>query len=207
MDNNPTDVLQDSSPVASESAITQPLNTVAQEVAIVEPTTLVPGSKTPESNLLAALHEERRLRKELEDKLLQAETSILPDTDDVYSDEGKVLKTEISQLRDVVTRLEDEKQVERTIAQFPALKDFTGEFDSFRKEYPRHKLENVAKLFLTEKGIIGETRIGLEKQTGGSKEPQKSGYTNDEIADLRKNNFKKYQQMLSEGKLRGGDIK
>lgn len=207
METTPTDVLQGSSPVASESAITQPAPIIAQEETIVEPT-LPTGAKTPSENLYAALAEERRLRKEAEDKLLQAQTSILPDTDDdVYSDEGKVLKTEISQLRDVVTRLEDEKQVERTIAQFPALKDFTGEFDSFRKEYPRHKLENVAKLFLTEKGIIGETRIGLEKQTGGSKEPQKSGFTNDEVADLRKNNFKKYQQMLSEGKLRGGDIK
>lgn len=206
MENTTPDVLQDSSPVASESAITQPLVT-SPEVAIVEPTTLPTGAKTPSENLYAALAEERRLRKEAEDKLLQAETSILPDTDDVYSDEGKVLKTEISQLRDVVTRLEDEKQVERTIAQFPALKDFTGEFDSFRKEYPRHKLENVAKLFLTEKGIIGETRIGLEKQTGGSKEPQKSGFTTDEIADLRKNDFRKYQQMLLEGKLRGNDIK
>jgi len=207
MDNNPTDVLQDSSPVASESAITQTPSTNVQEVPIVEPTQ-VPGSKTPETNLLAALHEERRRNKELEDKLLQAETSILPDTDDeVYSDEGKVLKNEISQLRETVTRLEDEKQLERTIAQFPALKDFSGEFDTFRKEYPRHKLENVAKLFLTEKGIIGETRIGLEKTTGGSKEPQKSGFTNDEVADLRKNNYKKYQQMLIEGKLRGNDIK
>lgn len=206
METTPTDVLQNSSPAVSENVTTQPSETLP-EVAIVEPTTLPTGSKTPSENLYAALAEERRLRKEAEDKLLQAETSILPDTDDVYSDEGKVLKTEISKLQETVTRLEDERQLERTIAQFPALKDFTGEFDSFRKEYPRHKPENVAKLFLTEKGLLAETRMGLEKQTGGSKEPQKSGFTTDEIADLRKNNFRKYQQMLQDGKLRGNDIK
>lgn len=201
MDTTSNDVQQDSSPVVSENVTTQAPVTVDTEVT-TDTATQVAGSKTPESNLLAALHEERRLRKELEDKL-SIQTSVLPDTDDVYSDEGKALKGEIDSLRTTVQKLEDEKLLEKTLVQFPLLKDFKGEFETFRTDFPRHKLENVAKLFLAEKGLIGsETRIGLEKPTGGDKTPQKSGITSDELKDLRTNNFKKYQQMVSEGKLR-----
>lgn len=198
-DNTPLDVQQNSSPAVSENVQTQTPETVVQEV----PTeTATPGSKTPEANLYAALQEERRMRKELEDKLLQAQTSVLPETDDVYSDEGKLLKGEISQLRETVTRLEEEKLLEKTVAQFPEIKEFRGEFETFRQDFPRHKLENVAKLFLAEKGLLGaESHKGLEKPTGGDKTPRPSGLTIEEVANLRKNDFRKYQQMLQEGKI------
>lgn len=198
---NPQDVPQGSSPVVSEDVQTQvPL--VSTEVVTPETATPIPGSKTPESNLYAALQEERQKRKELEDKLLQAQTSVLPDTDDIFSDEGKVLQQKIEALNSTISRLEDERNLEKTFAQFPALKEFPNEFDSFRKDFPRHKLENVAKLFLSEKGLIGgEPRKGLEKPTGGDKTPQPSGLTSEEVRDLRTNNFKKYQQMLQEGKI------
>ena len=200
-ENTPHDVPQGSSPAVSENVQTQAPVAVATEVH-TETATPAPGSQTPEANLYAALQEERQKRKELEQQLLEANTSVLPDTDEVYSDEGKVLKTEIDSLRSTITKLEDERNLERLVGQFPALKDFRGEFDSFRQEYPRHKLENVAKLFLSEKGLLGgESRIGLETTTGGDKQPQKSGLTVDEIADMRKNDSRKYQQYLMEGKI------
>lgn len=201
METNSLDVQQNSSSAVSEDVTTQ-TPVMSAEVAQSEPVTPAPGSKTPEANLLAALHEERRMRKELEDKLLQAQTSVLPDTDDVYSDEGKILKAEIEKLNSTISRLEDERTLEVTFSKFPELKEFAGDFESFRKDFPRHKIENVAKLFLAEKGLLAtEPRKGLEKPTGGDKTPQSSGLTAEEIKNLRQNDFRKYQQMLLEGKI------
>jgi len=42
----------------------------------------------------------------------------------------------------------------------------------------------------------------LEKPTGGDKIPQKIGMSAEEVKNLRENNYKKYTQMLSEGKIK-----
>jgi hypothetical protein len=95
--------------------------------------------------------------------------------------------------------LEDEKALDKVYAQFPALKEVAAEFEAYKADYPRHKLENVAKLFLQEKGLLDTPRIGLEQPTGGTRVAPTSGMTADDVKNLRENNWAKYQDMVSKG--------
>ena len=196
MDNNP-DVLQGSSPVASEGVTPQEGLPVAPVVTTDIPT---PGSQTPEANLLAALKEERARRKELEEQLNNNATN--PAEDEIFSDEGKALKKQLDDLQLKFNQQEDEKELQKVHSQFPDVKELSAEFDEFRKDYPRHKLENVAKLFRAEKGLLEPVRKGLEQPTGGTRTPMTSGMTADDVKTLRETNFKKYQEMLMNGQLK-----
>lgn len=194
MDNTIADVQQDSSPAAA--SVTAPLT--ADPVVSA-------GDKTPSENLLAALHEEREYNKTLREEInnLRATTNPAPDT---YQDEPDVYK-ELTSLKEKIISLEESKELDALYAKHPALKETTAEFNEFRKEFPRHKLENVAKLFLVEKGLIGtdEPRKGLEQPTGGAKTAPTVGMTAEDVSNLRKNDYKKYTELLRAGKLR--DIK
>jgi len=66
------------------------------------------------------------------------------------------------------------------------------------------KLETAAKAFLVEKDLLSEPkpRKGLEKGSGGTRAQPKTGRTEEEIAELRKNNFRKYMRELKAGTLR-----
>lgn len=204
------DVVGNSSPEVSEDPKTPvdarpeepvvPKESVTPEVKeeiLGEPAT-PKGTKTPEPNLYAALNEEREKRKAaeaerqaLEEELETIKSSVPSD----YSDEGDELKKRIDSLEDKI----ELKDVQAT---YPALRDKAQEFAEFRKQYPRHKLENVAKLFLVEEGLLeAPQRKSLEKPTGGSRIPSPSGMSAEEISDLRQNNFRKYQKLLLEGKI------
>jgi len=188
MENPSNDVNGSSSPVNSEVAQTQEEVVATPEVVVANPTP--PGAKTPPENLYAALAEERRLRKEAEDKLNNLTTST--STDEIYSDEGKVLKQEIDTLKD---KLELQELQEK----YPQLKGLSAEFNEFRQDYPRHKGENVAKLFLSEKGLLESARVGLENPTGGTRTPVNPEMTLQDIENLRKTNYKKYLDMVKKG--------
>ena len=196
MENTP-DVNGNSSPVASEGVIPQTQLPSAPVVTGTPEATPTPGSKTPESNFLAALHEERRLRKELEDKLNNINTTT--PSDEVYSDEGRLLNDKISSLEAKFEQLEIEKVVAQVHSKFPVLKEHSAEFDEFRKEYPRHKMENVAKLFLTEKGLLEVPRKGLESPTGGQRGPSEPQMTTEDVKHLRETNYKLYKEKLNKG--------
>ena len=187
MDQNPTDVLPVSSPAVSEDIKPQTGLPVEPVVTTDKPT---PGDKTPEANLLAALKEERAKRKELEDKITNLTTA--PTDEEIISEEGRVLHAQIQSLQDRIERKDLEDK-------FPALKEFADEFNQFKAEYPRNKMENVAKLFLQEKGLLEVPRKGLEKTTGGQRNPISAEMTADDVKNLRENNFKKYKDMLQKG--------
>ena len=197
MDANPQDVNGVSSPVASEGSITQTQLPEAPVVTSTSPATPVPGSSTPSENLLAALKEERAKRKELEDKLNNLNTTT--PSEEVYSEEGRLLAERIAKLEAREKAIEDERENERVTIQFPALKEMSEEFLEFQKDFPRHKLENVAKIFLSEKGLFEPTRKGLEKTTGGPRTPMTSEMTPQEIENLRKTNYKAYKDKLIKG--------
>lgn len=187
------DVPQVSSPVVSEDSKTQTGLPVAPVVTTDKPT---PGTQTPESNLLAALHEERARRKELEDKLNNLTTTETSD-EDVYSDEGKLLKKHITTLEQKIASIEEEKNLEKIFNQYPLLRDKASDFIEYRNtEHPRAKLESVAKLFLSENGLLEPTRKGLEAPTGGSRTPMTSDMTAADVENLRKTNYRKYKEML-----------
>jgi hypothetical protein len=194
------DVITESSPVSTEVNVESPVELPQ------EPT---PGSKTPQENLLAALKEERAMRKAEEDKRKALEeevqtlkTTTLPDTD-VFSDEGKMLKDKITGVEAQIEALREERELERVHNRYPELKDKSAEFDEFRKDYPRHKLENVAKLFLVEHDLTPtqEPRKGLEQPSGGSKTPIQTGTSAEEVKTLRETNYRKYMELVQAGKI------
>lgn len=171
----------------------------------------IPGSQTPEANHLAALQEERKKRKELSQKVAELEaklTNQVPgSSEDVYSDEGRLLKGEISQLSTELKTLKEEREIARVESQFPQLAGKADELREFATSYPGVALESVAKLYLSEHGLLTAPKKGLEKPTGGSRTPTASGMTAEDVAKLRNTNYKKYTELVMSGKLRPEDIK
>ena len=175
---------------------------------------LLPGDKTPPHLLLKAKQEEAERRRvaEAEVERLKAENELLrssavPNSEDVFSEEGKVIVDQyVKPLQNQVMTLQEELQIKDIVAKFPQLKDFQEDFNEYRKDFPANKLESAAKLFLSEKGLTGTKRKGLEKPTGGDRNPVPSGtMTAAEVADLRKNNHKKYMDMLQKGLIKIAD--
>ena len=169
-----------------------------------------PGSKTEPTELLKSLQEEREKRRlaEEETRLAKEElnkiNSSIPSETDAWSDEGKlIVEKYVNPLKDTISSLEEKLALKDIQATYPMLKEVSSEFDEFRKEYPRHKLDNVAKLFLTEKGLLGTQRAGLEKPTGGPKNQKTPGtMTTAEVKDLRENNYRKYVDMLKKNQIK-----
>lgn len=194
---NTLDVSGTSSPTVSEDLKPQEQLPEAPVVA-TESATLPKGSQTPSENLYAALAEERRLRKEAEEKLKIFNTTT--PTEEVYSDEGRLLNQRIEEQGKVIVQLQEERELERLFNKFPLLGEKADEFKAYREtEHPRAKLESVAKLFLSDNGLLEPTRRGLESPTGGPRTPMTSEMTKEDVEDLRKNNYKKYKDMLIKG--------
>jgi len=187
------DVSQDSSP---ESQL--------PDAPVVTPANVTPpvGAQTPQENLYAALAEERQRRKEAEAKLNNIATED-PSEPDVISDEAKILKGHIDTLSAKISQMEEDKSIEKLCVEYPLLKENLDKFNDFRlAEHPRAKIESVAKIYLAENGLLESRRVGLENPTGGGRAPVSKGMTSDDIANLRKNNWKKYQDLLSKGLLK-----
>lgn len=207
MEQNSQDVPQVSSPAASEGVTPQP-QSVVEPAPAPTPAPPIPGSNTPESNLLAALQEERelrkeesRLRREAEDKLRQLGAD--PSQPSYISDEGKQLKSEVDSVRGELAQIKDERALDALFIQYPLLKENVDKFRAFREsEHPQMKIESVAKLFLVENGLLESQRVGLENPTGGDRAPvAKNGMSPEEVSNLRQNNWPKYQDLLSKGLL------
>lgn len=150
---------------------------------------------------------ERLKKLEAEKKDLEelAKNNIKDDpSDEVFSDEGKALKNQISSLEGKITSIEEERNLERLYNQYPLLREKAGEFIEYRKaEHPKAKIESVAKLFLAENGLLEPTRKGLEKPSGGTRIPGASGtMTSQEAETLRTTNYKKYREMVKAGTLK-----
>lgn len=167
-----------------------------------------PGSKTPPENLLEALKEERRQRQALAQELELLKTSA-PSTaqPEVFSDEGLALQNQIKALEKTILTEREEGKLERLRSQNPALRDKSDEFDEFRKEYQGIPIEKVARLFLSEKGLLSSPeRKGLESPIGGDKTPS-PGLSEADVKRMRENNPRKYLKALQEGKINPADIR
>lgn len=181
-----------------------------QAVAIEEVATepVLPGSKTDSSLLLESLQEEREKRrileeekKLLEQKLVEKENSSTFSDEEIYSDEGKILKGQISNLKSELSEVKTELTKERLISTNPIFKEKWEEFEEFRSN-PENKgmnMRTAAKAFLVENGLLEPTRKGLEKPTGGQRTPISSGMTADEVKTLRQTNYTKYKEMIQKG--------
>lgn len=130
--------------------------------------------------------------------------------EDLFSDEGKLLRTEILSLKETLSKFEKEKEEQTIYSQYPQLQDKKDEFIEFSNDPDNVgiKKEKLVKLFLLEKGLLDSKpqRKGLEKPTGGSKSVHKSGIAQDEIKRLRENQPRRYQQYIQSGKINPDEI-
>ncbi len=190
--------------VNGEPTTQQPPEGTNPTVVKEEITPPVAGSKTDSELLLKSLQEEREKRRLLEEELkLAKEQSSNLSEPEVFSDEGKALEQKISVLNEKIKLIEEEKDFEKLFNQYPLLREKADEFKEYRQaEHPKAKLESVAKLYLVEQGLLESPRKGLETPTGGARTPFTSGMTVEDVANLRKNNFKEYQRLIKEGKLK-----
>lgn len=195
------DVLTASSPSDSEVVKTQQHEAKAEEAA--KPNAPAPGAKTPENNLLAALKEEREQRRNLEQRIKQIETSAPAESEEVFSDEGKLLQGHIGSLKSDIERLKEDLELERLYVQHPEIKETATEFQDFKAEYPGLGLDKLARLFLVEKGIHPtlQPRKGLEKSSGGVKTSAAPAMSDDDLRRLREDNPRKYLKLVTEGKV------
>jgi hypothetical protein len=143
--------------------------------------------------------------KKAEDRVRELESRNINNeapSDEVFSDEGKMIVNKyVDPLKQTISSLEDRLALKDIHASYPVLKDLSSEFEEFRKEYPRHKMENIAKLFLSEKGLLEPKRVGLETSTGGDRKPMTSKMTLEQAKDLREKNPRKYREMLKNGQV------
>jgi len=195
MDQNPSIVVKEDLTNLEPSQGTPQVTPTPEDVA--KP---APGDKTESALLLKSLQEEREKRRQLEEENEALKSSTL--SEDIPSDEGKALKKLIDDQNAKIAKLEDEKQLDKVYAQFPDIKGLSSEFETYKAEFPRHKLENVAKLFLAEKGLLDTSRKGLEKSTGGTRVPLSSGMSVEDVKTLRETNFRQYQDMLRKGQIK-----
>lgn len=198
------DVMPDPSPVISEDA--KPKEEPEPPKAPPAP---APGSQTPPDRLYAALEEERTARKALAQELEKLKNTLpAPQTPEVYSDEGLALKQKIDLLEGQLRSMSEQSQTEKLHAQYPVLKDKNDEFEAFKSEYVGVPLEKVARLFLSEQGLLNPTgRKGLESPNGGPKAAPTTGISQEDAKRLRENSPRKYLKALAEGKIKPEDIK
>lgn len=179
-------------PIVNEEQVIDAPETV-EEVIETAP---VPGEKTDSALLLKSLQEERDRRRDLERELASLKES--EPEPEAFSDEGQALKAEIRSIQDKLALSE-------LTAQYPQLKDKATEFDDYRADPANRGMSvaTAAKAFLVERNLltVSEPRKGLERDTGGTRAPVKTGRTQDEIADLRKNNYRQYVKELKAGTL------
>ena len=158
-------------------------------------------SKPPKGFVPYEALKEERTKTELLERELSSKESELADLRSSLPPEEEDPK--FSALSKQVKELQEERELDSVIAQNPLLKELRSELQEFRtKEHPRAKIASVAKVFLAEKGLLEPTRQGLERPTGGDRTPAKTGLTNDEVAELRKTNYRKYMELVKSGALK-----
>lgn len=120
--------------------------------------------------------------------------------EDVYSDEGKMLKGEISTLKSELKEIKLKEERREIESEFSVLKDKKEDFDAFLEdeENKRLSIRKAAKLFLAEKGLLEVPieRKGLEKPTAGGQTPPNPTKSDEELETLRKTNYREYEKLI-----------
>ena len=141
--------------------------------------------------------------KELKERVKELENQQVPSDSFVYGNEDKTAQ-EVSDLTRRLDEIEDKQELDALYAKFPVIKDKLEEFNTFRQDYPRHKLENIAKLFLAENDLLEAppAREGLEKPTSGARvAPTSKKMSVDDVRRLRETNYEEYRKMVKEGRI------
>lgn len=162
-----------------------------------------PGSKTDPALLLQAVQDERKKRQEAEDEIKRLQDVI--SSGDSSNEEVRGMKGQIDELKSTIHGLTRTNELTKLEVKFPALKDKGTEFTSYLND-PQNagmSLETAAKAFLIDNNLMDTPPIrkGMEAPSGGGRQAAPQGLTFAEISEVRKNNPRKYSQMLREGKL------
>lgn len=149
---------------------------------------------------------ERAKKAELALKEKEAELDKLTNQSiptEAFSDEGRLLEKKIADLSSQIGDLKQKSAKDDVLIANPILKDKWNEFEEFRS-LPDNKgmnMRTAAKAFLVENGLLEVSRPGLERKTGGDRVPVKMGMSLEEADELRKNNFRAYQEKLMKGEI------
>jgi hypothetical protein len=193
---------------AEEATNTEP--TIQPEEPFQDPTNVdqtKAGDKTEPNQLLASLQDERDKRRDGEAKVKELEEEIdklkTSSDDEAWSDEGKALQKEIKDVNSQLVEIKKENAKKDLLIANPILKEHLAEFEEFQAN-PDNKgmnMRTAAKAFLVEKDLIGQpARKGLEKPTGGDKQPVTSGkMTAEDAKNLRLNDWEGYVDKLNKG--------
>lgn len=159
-----------------------------------------PGEKTDPNLLLQSLQQEREKVnvKERENEALREQIKSFNLSDSDRED----VDARISTLTAEISAVKEESQKKDIVTKFPVLQEKWEDFESYRAQNEGMSLETAAKAFLVDNGLYGSRRPGLEKPTGGDRVASPSkGITAEDAADLRKNNPRKYRELLRKGQL------
>jgi len=187
------------------------------------------GESTRENQRI--LSENARLtneKTELEAKLgktLSNETPSESDLQNLYPDwdlmsptERTLLKRQVSLERSVgklnialgetTKEVHFDREFDKIAGQYNSLEGKKQEFKFYASQNPGANLEVLAKSFLFEEaktiGALEEkakVRKGLESGSGGQKTAPKQGLTDEEQAEIRKTDPKRYVKLIQEGKI------
>lgn len=176
-----------------------------------EPTHEIPSGYVP----YQALDEERIKRKDVERRLREAEARLssgapsdIPDAD--LSEEGKILKGEIADLKAKLARKEQSDQMAVVVGKYPAIADKLDEFDEYRESRPNLTIEEAAEVFAARNKLTDKkpVRKGLESPTGGDKTGSEPGtYTAADIDRLMKTDYRKFEKLIRAGVIDPDKIK
>ena len=150
-----------------------------------------------------------------------------PDWDDKYPEEQEELlrrekiERELYKTRAIVEKLEREREWEQEVDDFlekakilDQYEDLRGKESEFKKfvHKPSHRgvsLDVLAKAFLFKPENVkpksqkpSQKKTALEKGSGGSKTPRKTELSPEEIRLIRKNDPKRYNLLVRQGKIK-----
>lgn len=125
---------------------------------------------------------------------------------EMMTETEKTLAKEIDSLKKESLKAKEEKawqnDFQKAKSKFPKLSGREDEFKEFCYKYPKSiDAETLAKSFLFEEETP-QPKKGLEKPTSGSKVPPKSGYSLEDIKNLRESDFKTYIKLIRQGKIK-----
>jgi DNA repair exonuclease SbcCD ATPase subunit len=173
-----------------------------------KPDAIVDGVVVPKAELDALKHKaevssqnfERFKKAKEREEELEAEIASLRDkVPSGFQDERvDALQNDLAELRAKQERAD-------VLELHPVLKGEWASFEKFREdpENAKMSLKTAAKVFLTEKGLMGDNqRKGLEKPTGGDRTPVTSGMTAEEVKRLRDTDYRKYSDMVRKGQIK-----
>ena len=145
-----------------------------------------------------------RAKKAEEDLKALREQGLSAPSQEVWSDEGKLLAQRIEAVERENAQLKEGRALEQIKAKYPILGERMAEFEQFKLQYPSYNPENVAKLFLVENDLLNvePKRKGLETPTGGPRTSAPIGMTLEDIDNLRQTNFPLYKAKLLSGEIK-----